>query len=130
MNNTKILIIDNIGMLSRLYKYGWLTYVGGGMMKNGVHNVLEAAVYNKIVLFGPFYQKYTEAIGLVSTGGGIAISDENKDGNTLKLLIETLADDEKEYRYRSEAAGNFVQSHRGATNKILHYFQEKRLLTS
>ncbi len=130
LEQEKVLIIDNIGMLSRLYKYGWLTYVGGGMMKNGVHNVLEAAVYNKIVLFGPFYQKYTEAVGLVNTGGGIAISDENKDGNTLKLLIETLADDETEYRYRSEAAGNFVQSHRGATNKILQYFQEKRLLTS
>ena len=63
-------------MLSRLYKYGWLTYIGGGMKKNGVHNVLEAAVYNKMVLFGPFYQKYTEATGLVNTGGGISFTDE------------------------------------------------------
>ncbi len=130
LQQEKVLIIDNIGMLSRLYKYGWLTYIGGGMMKNGVHNVLEAAVYHKIVLFGPFYQKYTEAIGLVNSGGGISFTDEAKDGNTLKLIIETLADDDKEYHYRSEAAGLFVQSHRGATDKILHYFQEKRLLTS
>jgi 3-deoxy-D-manno-octulosonic-acid transferase len=130
LQKEKVLIIDNIGMLSRLYKYGWLTYIGGGMMKNGVHNVLEAAVYNKIVLFGPFYQKYTEAIGLVKSGGGISFTDEAKDGHALKLLIETLADDEPEYLLRSNAAGDFVKSHRGATDKILHYFQEKRLLTS
>jgi len=130
LHKEKVLIIDNIGMLSRLYKYGWLTYIGGGMMKNGVHNVLEAAVYNKIVLFGPFYQKYTEAIGLVKSGGGITFTDEAKNGHTLKLLIETLADDESEYRMRSEAAGDFVMSHRGATDKILHYIQENRLLTS
>jgi 3-deoxy-D-manno-octulosonic-acid transferase len=130
LQKEKVLIIDNIGMLSRLYKYGWLTYIGGGLMKNGVHNVLEAAVYNKIVLFGPYYQKYTEAIGLVKSGGGISFTDEAKDGHALKLLIETLADDEPEYQLRSNAAGDFVKSHRGATGKILHYFQEKRLLTS
>jgi len=130
IGHEKILIIDNIGMLSRLYKYGWATYIGGGLMKNGVHNVLEAAVYNKVVLFGPFYQKYTEAVGLVSSGGGITFSDEAKDGQPLKRILETLAADEKEYRMRSEAAGHFVQSHRGATEKILDYFQEKRLLTS
>ncbi len=126
----KVLIIDNIGMLSRLYKYGWLTYIGGGMNKNGVHNVLEAAVYSKIVLFGPFYHKYNEATGLVSCGGGISFTDEEKNGQTLKLIIETLADDEREYQIRSESAGHFVQSNRGATNKIIHYFQEKRLLTN
>ena len=130
LQHEKVLIIDNIGMLSRLYKYGWMTYIGGGMMKNGVHNVLEAAVYNKIVLFGPFYQKYTEAIELVNSGGGISFTDEAKDGHTLKLLIETLADNESEYQLRSNAAGEFVKSNRGATDKILYYFQEKRLLTS
>jgi len=92
--------------------------------------VLEAAVYSKIVLFGPFYQKYNEATDLVSCGGGISFTDEEKNGQTLKLIIETLADDESEYQIRSESAGHFVQSHRGATNKIIHYFQEKRLLTN
>lgn len=126
----KILIIDNVGMLSRLYKYGWITYIGGGMMKNGVHNVLEAAVYGKVVVFGPYYQKYTEAIGLVNSGGGISFTDEAKNGKALGLILENLAANEAEYTMRSRAAGEFVQSHRGATDKILAYIQEKRLLTN
>ncbi|MBI5372202.1 MAG: 3-deoxy-D-manno-octulosonic acid transferase [Sphingobacteriales bacterium] len=125
-----VLVIDNIGMLSRLYNYGWLTYVGGGMTKNGVHNVLEAAVYNKLVLFGPYYQKYSEAVGLVKSGGGVSFTDDKMDGRILRLLLETLSDDEKEYQYRSNAAGTFVQSHRGATGKIIQFIQEKRLLTN
>ncbi|MBK5271666.1 MAG: 3-deoxy-D-manno-octulosonic acid transferase [Bacteroidia bacterium] len=126
----KVLIIDNIGMLSRLYKYGYLTYVGGGFRKMGVHNVLEAAVYNKIVLFGPYYQKYNEAVDLVISGGGLSFNDYKKDGRMLKDLIEALLIDESEYNYRSKAAGDFTQSNKGATEKILHFIQEKRLLTN
>ncbi len=127
---SNILIIDNIGMLSRLYKYAYFTYVGGGLSKNGVHNVLEAAVYNKIVFFGPYYYKYTEAVGLVKSGGGLSFTDEKRDGTMLRLLIEALLNEEDEFKFRSNAAGEFVQSHKGATNRILHFIQEKRLLTS
>jgi 3-deoxy-D-manno-octulosonic-acid transferase len=55
----RYLIIDNVGMLSRLYHYAYITYIGGGLKSNGVHNVLEAAVYNKPVLFGPHYHQYS-----------------------------------------------------------------------
>ncbi|MBL7725794.1 MAG: 3-deoxy-D-manno-octulosonic acid transferase [Chitinophagaceae bacterium] len=128
--SSKVLIIDNVGMLSRLYKYGWITYVGGGLKNNGVHNVLEAAVYNKIVFFGPHYHKYNEAVGLVKSGGGLSFADEKKDGNMLKLLIEALLTDENEFEFRSKASGEFVRSHKGASQKILHFIQEKRLLTN
>ncbi|HKB43834.1 MAG TPA: glycosyltransferase N-terminal domain-containing protein, partial [Chitinophagaceae bacterium] len=124
------LIIDNIGLLSRLYKYGYLTYVGGGLRLMGVHNVLEAAVYNKIVLFGPYYHKYSEAVALVLSGGGLSFNDEKKDGMMLKELIAALLTDQSEYDYRSKAAGNFVQSNKGATEKIIGFIQEKRLLTN
>ena len=70
---TNTLIIDNIGMLSRLYKYAAITYVGGGFGGDGVHNVLEAAVYHKPVIFGPVYEKYVEAKELVEQGGGFPI---------------------------------------------------------
>lgn len=130
LTDKKILIIDNIGMLSRLYRYGWITYVGGGMVKNGVHNVLEAAVYDKVVLFGPHYKKYTEAVGLVQSGGAISFSDDTNEGQALRLIIENLYKDESEYRIRSQAAGTFVRSHLGATNKIIQYFQENRLFTN
>lgn len=124
------LIIDNVGMLSRLYKYADITYVGGGLKINGVHNVLEAAVYNKIVLFGPYFHKYTEAVGLVQAGGAISFTDEKKDGVLLQQLIEALLTDNGEYTFRCKAAGDFVRSNKGATQKILQFIQEKRLLTS
>lgn len=130
LTDKRILIIDNIGMLSRLYHYGWITYVGGGMMKNGVHNVLEAAVYGKPVLFGPYYEKYTEAVGLVHHGGGLSFTDDTNDGQALRIIIETLYKDEAAYRKRSEAAGAFVRSNLGATHKIIQYFQENRLFTN
>jgi 3-deoxy-D-manno-octulosonic-acid transferase len=124
------LIIDNMGMLARLYKYGYLTYVGGGLRIMGVHNVLEAAVYSKIVLFGQYYQKYSEAVGLVLSGGGLPFNDEKEDGIMLKELIEALLTDQSEYNYRSKAAGDFVHSNKGATEKIIQFIQEKRLLTN
>jgi 3-deoxy-D-manno-octulosonic-acid transferase len=124
------LIIDNIGMLARLYKYGYLTYVGGGLSSNGVHNVLEAAVYNKIVLFGPHYQKYSEAVGLVESGGALSFNNNGNGSIMLKESIETLLTNESEYKYRSKAAGNFVQLNKGATEKIIQFIQEKRLLTN
>jgi 3-deoxy-D-manno-octulosonic-acid transferase len=122
-----VLIIDNIGMLSRIYKYAYITYIGGGMKPNGVHNVLEAAVYDRIVLFGPYYQKYTEAVGLVQSGGALAFHDEKKDGMILRQLIEALLQDKQEYDYRSKAAGEFVRSHKGATEKIMQYIRERFL---
>lgn len=127
-SQSSILIIDNIGMLSSLYKYAHISYVGGGLKSNGVHNVLEAAVYNKIVLFGPFYEKYSEAVQLVQSGGGLSFNDIKKDGSMLRQLIEALLTDQKEYTYRSKAAGEFVYSNKGATQKVIQFIQEKRLL--
>ncbi len=125
-----ILIIDNIGLLSRLYKYAYIAYIGGGFRPMGVHNVLEAAVFKKVVLFGPAYRKYTEAIGLVVSGGGIPFDDEKKDGNSLKELIGTLLNNQAEYDSRSNAAGYFVMSNKGATQKIMDFIQANRLLTN
>ncbi len=122
---SSVLIIDNIGMLSRLYKYAYITYVGGGF-NNGIHNILEAAVYNKIVLFGPVHQKFAEAIDLINNGGGLALKD---DGRLLEL-ISSLISNKEEYEKRSKAAGDYVQSNRGATQKIIDHIQEKRLLTN
>lgn len=124
------LIIDNFGMLAHLYKYAYLTYVGGGLRSMGVHNVLEAAANNKIVLFGDQYQKYSEAVGLVMSGGGIPFSNNKNNSTLLKELIEALLKDQGEYNYRSKAAGDFVRSNRGATRKIMQFIQEKRLLTN
>lgn len=121
-----ILIINNIGMLSRLYHYASIAYVGGGFGTDGVHNVLEAAVYGKPVIFGPEYDKYAEAIGLVESGGGISF--------LLPLLLEKIIDqlliDDLLLKKTGEASRNFVFAQGGATAGITGFIQENRLLTS
>ncbi|HEY6063721.1 MAG TPA: hypothetical protein VIV35_08940, partial [Chitinophagaceae bacterium] len=84
----------------------------------------------KPVLFGEYFRKYTEATGLVLSGGGLPFSDKNRDGLMLRELIEALLMNPGEYNYRNNAAGEFVQANKGATDKIIQFIQEKRLLTS
>ena len=122
-----VLIIDNIGMLSRLYKYATIAYVGGGYGADGVHNVLEAAVYGKPIVFGPVYEKFDEAIGLVDAGGAISI-----DGGPVKLeaVLNSLLLDEAERKKMGSAAKEFVYDNAGASKKIMEFIQEKRLLTN
>jgi 3-deoxy-D-manno-octulosonic-acid transferase len=121
-----VLIIDNVGMLSRLYQYADITYVGGGFGADGVHNVLEAAVYGKPVIYGPEFEKFAEAIGLVECGGGIVIENALE----LEQILNELWNDKNLLNAKSEAAKNYVFSNAGASNKIIKYIQEKRLLTN
>ncbi len=123
---SNILIIDNIGMLSRLYQYATIAYVGGGFGKDGVHNVLEAAVYAKPVVFGPEFEKYEEAIGLIETGG--AISVEGPLG--LESVLNEMLKDKKVLKERGDVAVAYVKQHKGASKKIIQFIQEKRLLIS
>lgn len=125
--SNRILIVDNIGILSRLYKYAAIAYVGGGLKSNGVHNVLEAAVYNKPVIIGPYYEKYQEAIDLVNSGGGIVIKNAGELSACLKQLLKN---ENGIYDIASHAAGEFVRANGGATGKILSFIQENRLLTN
>ncbi|HET9744934.1 MAG TPA: glycosyltransferase N-terminal domain-containing protein [Chitinophagaceae bacterium] len=119
------LIIDNIGMLSRLYHYATITYIGGGFDK-GIHNALEAAVYGKPVLFGPNYKKFNEAIGLIATGGGISI----RSANDLRAEIKDLLTDPKKLANISKRSSDFVKQNQGATEKIMNKIQEKRRFTN
>jgi 3-deoxy-D-manno-octulosonic-acid transferase len=125
-NNKNVLIIDNIGMLSRLYKYATICYVGGGFGDDGVHNVLEAAVYGKPVVFGPEYEKFIEAEELIEAGGGFSIENALE----LEKLLIDLMKKEDEYYEACKASKQFVYSKKGSTNAIINYIQEKRLLTS
>ena len=123
---SNILIIDNVGMLSRLYKYAYITFVGGGFTRDGIHNVLEAAVYEKPVIFGKNYKKYKEAVDLIECEGAKSFSDKDE---PYQILI-TLLNDEDDYRQKCQASGNYVLKNKGATEKVLHYIEENRLLTS
>jgi 3-deoxy-D-manno-octulosonic-acid transferase len=129
-NSSNILVIDNIGMLSRLYKYATITYVGGGFTKDGIHNILEAAVFDKPVIFGPNYKKYREAIELISTGGAITFGDKNNDANDLAKILQRFIINKEMTDQMGKRAGNYIQQQTGASQKILNYIQEKRLLTN
>lgn len=121
-----VLIIDNIGMLSKLYHYAHITYIGGGFGEDGIHNVLEPAVYGKPVIYGPVYEKFAEAVELVNCGAGITIS------NALELenVLDELWADTALLSAKSEAAKKYVYSKAGATQKVTAYIHEKRLLTN
>jgi 3-deoxy-D-manno-octulosonic-acid transferase len=119
-----VLIIDNIGMLSRLYRYATITYVGGGFGDDGVHNVLEAAVYGKPVVFGPVIEKYIEAVELTESGGGLIIDSALEAEKVFNRLLQNAG----ELRETGEASGRYVQSKKGATEKITRYIYEKHLL--
>ncbi len=120
------IIIDNIGMLKRLYGYATISFVGGGFGGDGVHNVLEPAVYGRPVLFGPVYEKFPEAEDLVANGGAFSVIDAIE----LEERLDELMSDENLYKAACVKAREFVESHAGATKQILDYFKEKRLLTN
>jgi 3-deoxy-D-manno-octulosonic-acid transferase len=118
------LIIDNIGMLSRLYYYATVTYVGGGFGDDGLHNILEAAVYGKPVIFGPEYGKNFEAEEMLDCSGAISI----KSAIELEKIIDQLLSENEELKVRSEAAKNYVYKNAGATDKIISFIESNKLL--
>ena len=109
-----VLIIDCFGLLSSMYHYGDVAYVGGGFGV-GIHNTLEAAVWNMPVIFGPNNKKFQEAQGLLKSGGGFEINDyEDFEG-----LMSKLMNDEAYLKQSGDEAGAFVASLSGATDKVL-----------
>ncbi len=116
------LIIDNIGMLSRLYYYATITYIGGGFGSDGLHNILEAAVYGKPVIFGPEYDKNFEAEEMIATSGAISISNAVE----LEKIVSNLLKNKEELMSRSAAAKKYVYKNAGATDKIISFIKEKQ----
>ncbi len=115
------LIIDSFGMLSSVYRYGEIAYIGGGF-GTGIHNVLEAAVYGIPVIFGPNYQKFKEANDLIDCHGAFCVQNPagfDQKMNELLSYSEVLKNAGKQ-------AGEYVQNNIGATKIILDkVFSEK-----
>lgn len=112
---TQILIIDNIGLLSSLYQYGNIAYIGGGFGA-GIHNTLEAAAFGIPIIFGPKYEKFQEARDLISLGAAISIKDQEELIDAFKLLC---AD-----KVSGEIAKNYVSSKTGSTDQIFNYIKQ------
>lgn len=122
----QVLVVNTVGMLSRLYRYATLTYVGGGFTKDGIHNILEAAVWEKPVVFGPNYQKYREAKELIDAGGAASFET----AKAFKKIADKLLLDSDHLQQTGIRAKTYIESQTGATAKILKTLQEKRLLTN
>lgn len=110
----KVFVVNTIGVLSSIYRYGTITYVGGGFGV-GIHNTLEPAIYGLPVIFGPNYKRFKEAVDLIGCGGGFSITSK---GDFNKVIGELLSD-EAAQKAAGKAAGDYCQSMLGATSAIL-----------
>lgn len=124
-NKYDCLIIDSIGLLSKIYYYSNICYVGGGFGK-GIHNVLEAAVFGKPVIFGKNYKKFTEAKELIEIGGAFTIN------NFVDLIqkVNKLINEDNFYNNCCNNSYNYVKSKKGGTEKIISFLKNNCLLNS
>jgi 3-deoxy-D-manno-octulosonic-acid transferase len=117
------LIIDNIGMLSALYQYADIAYIGGGFGA-GIHNTLEAAAFGLPVIFGPKYARFKEARDLIAERAGFSIANENE----LKDALGKLMNDRADLAEAGQKARVYVQQNVGATGKIVDYIRQSLCL--
>jgi 3-deoxy-D-manno-octulosonic-acid transferase len=114
ISDHEVLIIDNIGMLSTLYRYSSFAFVGGGF-RGSLHNILEAAVFGIPVIYGPQTQKHPEAEALEDAGGGFIIHDDKE----LQKIIYNFITDEVSRASAGSDSYNFIERNCGATYKII-----------
>ena len=120
-NNDKksnVLIINCIGILSNLYQYCDIAYIGGGFGV-GIHNTLEAATFGKPICFGTNYHKFQEAIDLINLKAAYSISNQEE----LKQVLETLLNNEKIYNQSAKASKDYVKTKIGACKKIIEHLK-------
>ena len=115
LSSFNVFIIDTIGILTKIYSYADIAYVGGGFGNPGVHNVLEPATFGIPIIMGPNYSHFAEATALVGLGGCISIKGTNSLTETFNLLLQN----EDERVEKGHICSTFVQMNKGATSHIL-----------
>ncbi|WP_427872228.1 3-deoxy-D-manno-octulosonic acid transferase [Flavobacterium sp. MMS24-S5] len=115
LSNYNVLIIDTIGILTKIYSYGTIAYVGGGFGNPGIHNILEPATFGIPIVIGPNYSKFAEAVDLVKIGGCMPISTSAE----LKVIFDQLLNDKNFLEEKSAICKSFIQDHKGATETII-----------
>ena len=118
IRHARVLVVDTMGLLSSIYPYGQVAYIGGGFGV-GIHNTIEAAAYGMPVLFGPNYQHFREAKGLIAAGAAESVKNYDELQNALLRALDNYAE-------TGARAAKYVQSELGATDKIYkEIFQNK-----
>jgi len=117
VSNFQVFIIDTIGILTKIYSYADITYVGGGFGNPGVHNILEPATFGIPIVIGPNYSHFAEATALVGLEGCISIKNQSELNEAFNLLLQN----EDERYEKGHICSTFVQMNKGATDRILKY---------
>lgn len=123
LNDSQVLIVDTIGILTKIYSYATISYVGGGFTKTGVHNTLEPAVFGVPIIFGPNYDAYFEAIELIESEAAVKFENQFDFDEKMTNLIEN----ESERTRRGKIAYNYIQKKPNSSNMILGYL--KKIIT-
>jgi len=119
-SDARVLIIDNVGMLSSAYRYACIAAIGGGFGK-GIHNILEAACWGLPVMFGPKYEKFNEAIELIQKNGAVSFDSFDR---FCEIIDKWLSDNDL-YLQSAKASSLYVADNKGATDKILNVIFNK-----
>lgn len=123
LSEFQVFIIDTIGILTKIYSYADIAYVGGGFGNPGVHNILEPATFGVPIVVGPNYSHFAEATALVNMNGCTSIKDQNQLNNAFDLLINN-----EDQRYeKGHICSTFVQMNKGATDVILKHILNENL---
>jgi 3-deoxy-D-manno-octulosonic-acid transferase len=117
LEDFQVFIIDTIGILTKIYSYADIAYVGGGFGNPGVHNLLEPATFGIPIVIGPNYSHFAEAIALVGLEGCVAVKNQSELNDAFNLLLQN----EEERLEKGHICSTFVQMNKGATEQILNY---------
>ena len=118
--NCNVFIIDTVGILTKIYSYADIAYVGGGFGNPGVHNILEPATFGLPVVIGPNYSHFAEATALVNMEGCISIQNQTELNEAFDLLLQN----EDERLEKGHICSTFVQMNKGATQTIINHILE------
>ena len=121
--NARVLIIDGMGMLSYLYRFGQIAFIGGGFGV-GIHNTLEAATYGVPVIFGPNYDRFNEAVALKELGCGFPVEDSKM----CREIVDELFSNPSFYKKSAKCASKFVDENAGAVQKVMEKTKEYLLV--
>ena len=117
---SQFLILDTIGILTQVYAYSTISYVGGGFTKTGVHNTLEPAVFGVPLIFGPNYKSYMEAVHLVDRKAAVRF----KDGFDFEEKMNELIQDSEARKERGKSAFDYIQQKPNSTQLIMNYVKK------
>ncbi|MDR7209243.1 glycosyltransferase N-terminal domain-containing protein [Flavobacterium piscis] len=115
-----VFIINTVGLLTKIYSYGTIAYVGGGFGNPGIHNILEPATFGMPIVTGPNYSNFAEAIELVKIEGCMVISNKQE----LKQAFDHLLSDENLLKEKGQICKSYIQDNKGATNTIIKAISE------